>query len=61
MQDYSWVTQEMFDKKLEDIVEQQKGGALLRIPGVYEIVKEHYNNDVLEELEEDRYWEGPDE
>lgn len=38
-QDYSHVTNEMFDRKLEEIVEEQKH-ALLSIPGVWEVASE---------------------
>jgi len=29
---YSWVTQEMFDEKLEEILDEQNGSLLLGIP-----------------------------
>jgi len=60
MDDYSWVTQEMFDGKLIDIVNDELNTAispfnnLVSIPGIYEILSEHYNNAVLTELESDR-------
>lgn len=54
MSRYSWVTNEMFDNKLEEIVADEGGIRVLHIPGVYEIVKEHFNNEVLEALESDR-------
>lgn len=50
---FDWVTQEMFDKKLGEILEQQ-AGTLLSIPGMYEVVSEYFNNDVLRELESER-------
>ena len=50
--DYSWVTDEMFDEALMEIVDKQGITSLIRIEGVYELVKEHYNNEVLEKLEE---------
>ena len=59
--DYSWVTQEMFDEKLEKILDDQTGGSLLIIPGVYEIVREYFNNDVLEALEEEREEDDEDD
>ncbi len=52
--DHSWVTQEMFDKKLEELLDKETGGSLLMIPGLYEVVSEHFNNAVLEALEEER-------
>ena len=54
MDDYSWVTDEMFDDALMEIVEKEGLISLLRIEGVYELVKEHYNNKVLEKLEQSR-------
>ena len=55
MDDYSWVTDEMFDDALMEIVEKEGLISLLRIEGVYELVKEHYNNKVLEKLEQSRW------
>jgi len=60
MTDYSWVTNEMFDKKLREIINDDcstftdPASHLFSIPGIYEILSEHYNNQVLEELEDDR-------
>jgi hypothetical protein len=59
MKDHSWVTTEMFDSRLREIVNDELNTAtspfdnLISIPGVYEILAEHYNNDVLNELEDD--------
>jgi hypothetical protein len=49
-QDWTWVTTEMFDDKLEKIVNGMGALAMLDIPGVREIVTEHLNNEVLEAL-----------
>ena len=48
-------TDEDFDRKLEEILEREKWGSkkILSIPGIYEILAEHFNNDVLRELEEE--------
>ena len=54
MSNYDWVTDEMFDNKLEDILARHTGDGLLYIPGVYELVKEEFNNEVLQELERER-------
>ena len=52
---YSWITQEMFDAELENIVkEEAETGKLLSIPGVYEAVSEHFNNAVIKNLEDKR-------
>lgn len=52
MKNYDWVTHEMFDEKLAELVRQESD--ILSIPGVYEILSEHFNNDVLEALEQER-------
>lgn len=52
--DYSWITPDMFEEKVRDIAYRHGTGELLAIPGVWEIVQEHFNNAVLEELEEER-------
>jgi len=50
--DLSWITDEMFDRELKRIVrEEAMKGTLLSVPGVYEAVSEHFNNDVIKELE----------
>ena len=56
MTDYSWVTNEMFDSALRKAAE---GEDLWTIPGVYEILSEHFNNAALEILERERE-EGTD-
>jgi hypothetical protein len=47
------ITQEAFDAKLAEIMDESPASSLLSIPGVYEAVSEYFNNDVLAELEED--------
>ena len=47
-QDWSWVTDEMFNDKLEDVVGMLSPVNILVIPGVSDILREHLNNDVLE-------------
>jgi hypothetical protein len=42
-----------FVSKLEEILEDVSPGELLAIPGVYELLSEHFNNDVLEAFAED--------
>ena len=53
VKDYSWVTQEMFDKTLQEIVECNTA-QIMMIPDVYALLADHYNNEVLELLEEER-------
>lgn len=47
---YSKMTNEDFDRILSDIL-QEEGRNLLAIPGVYEVVSEHFNNEVLNRWE----------
>ena len=54
---YAWVTDEMFDAALQEIV-NERHAEILTVPGVYEVLCEHYNNDVLVRLEEARNQEG---
>ena len=61
MADYSWVTDEMFDEKLKEMVDYDLNEAispfdvLMSIStDIYEILSEHYNNDILNELEADK-------
>jgi len=49
--DYSKMTQEEFDSILEEIV-AENAGDIFSIPGVYEVVSEHFNNEVLSRWEE---------
>lgn len=52
---YDWVTQQMFDDKLEELVEEMgANGMRVQVPGVDELVREHLNNDVLQALEDER-------
>lgn len=57
MKKYDKITDEMFDAMLVKILDETTGTELLSIPGVYEAVSEHYNNEILDkcllELEED--------
>lgn len=56
---YDWVTREAFDAKLAEFVDKMSTAELLSIPGMYEILCEELNNDVLTALEDERehdYW-----
>jgi hypothetical protein len=46
------VTQELFDDMLFKVIDEENASSLLAIPGVYELVSEEYNNEVLRRLEE---------
>jgi len=53
VKDYSWVTQEMFDNKLQEIVECHAAQVIM-IPDVYALLADYYNDEVLELLEEEK-------
>ena len=48
MSDYSKMTDDDFQDILTGLMQDDGVGSLLQIPGVYEAVSEHYNNDVLD-------------
>jgi uncharacterized paraquat-inducible protein A len=50
---WDWVSPDMEAKALETIIASMSAGAILQIPGVYELVKEEYNNEMLKDLAED--------
>ena len=54
MSDYDWVTDEMFDTALMEILAGIPLTSLVRVEGVYELLKEEYNNEVLTKLESER-------
>lgn len=60
MTDYSWVTEAMFYQELvrniQEYYQMTRGGAmrLLNTSGVYELLSEEFNNDVLKGLERRR-------
>lgn len=53
-EDYSWVTDEMFQEELELRMDSMSTESILAIPGVYELVSEELNNEVLEALKNKR-------
>jgi hypothetical protein len=48
------MTDEDFNRILADKIDEESGGSLLLIPGVYEVLSEHFNNEVLETWEEEQ-------
>lgn len=54
MKDHSWVTDEMFAEKLEELVVGMTTAQLMAMPGFYEIASKELNNEVLEALEVER-------
>jgi hypothetical protein len=51
--DYSKLTEEEFDKILTGVVECMSVNQIMNIPGVYEILREECNNEVLSIWEEE--------
>ena len=56
---YDWVTQDMFNEVLETIM-MENTETLLHVPGVFEALSEHFNNEVLQRCEEQRLEEARD-
>jgi hypothetical protein len=50
--DYSKMTQRDFDECLEKVVGGYTSKGLLAVSGIYEILSEHFNNEVLDLWEE---------
>ena len=55
------ISQQQFDETLQDILSEMKGSSLLDIPGVYEVVSEHFNNEVIRRILEIRDEEAEEE
>lgn len=55
MTTYKWVSNEMVKEKLEEILEEMTGENLLTIPGLFEIVGEHFRDEIMEELEAENF------
>ena len=51
---YAQLSTERFDEILLELCNDEGAGTLLTIPGVYEIVAEHYNNDVLDRWKDEQ-------
>lgn len=51
--DYSQMTNDEFRDILADVVVDTEAATLLDIPGIYEVLSEHFNNDVLDKWAED--------
>jgi len=52
--DYSKMTVDDFNETLSEILSGVKASTLLSIPGIFEILAEEYNNDVLDKWEENQ-------
>lgn len=51
---YDWITDEMFNDKLAELLGNMSAAELLAVPGAYEVFSEELNNDVLSALEAER-------
>ena len=49
-----WITQDMYNEKIKEIINELGTNELLKVPGVYDLVSEYYNDTAVEELEEER-------
>lgn len=56
---YDWVTSDMFNEVLETIM-MENLETLLHVPGVFEALSEHFNNEVLQRCEKQRLEEQRD-
>ena len=54
MTTYDEMTNDDFDRLLMEIMDESPASALLTIPGIYEIIAEYFNNEVLERWERER-------
>ena len=54
MTDYSWVTHDIFDAALMEILADMPLISLVRVEGVYEILREEFNDEVLTKLEKEK-------
>lgn len=53
--DYSWITQQVFDEKLEEILNRYSAADVaFLVPDVDALLREHFTNQVLDELTEEK-------
>lgn len=45
------ISQEQFDEQLRLLLSEMTADKLLHLPGIYEIVSEEYNNEVIDKWE----------
>ena len=56
-----FITDEMFDEKIIDLMDRADSFEILKIPGVKELVDKHYEAKALQELVDDREFFDDDE
>ena len=51
---YELLSDDLFDELLVDVIDRynSKASCLLQVPGIYEVLSEYYNNQVLDLYEE---------
>ena len=54
MNDYAKLTNDEFGRYLSDIIDESPASHLLSIPGIYEILAEEFNNEILTRWESDQ-------
>jgi len=55
---YSKMSTEDFDRNLRKCLRTRTAEQVLLIPGIYEVVSEHFNNEVLYRWEAEQYQEA---
>jgi len=53
MKKYDKMTNDDFDRILVGILEESHASELISIPGIYEVVSEFYNNEILDRWDEE--------
>ena len=51
---YEKMTDEDFYRILEDILNEMSGDSILVIPGLYEVLAEYFNNEILDRWEDEQ-------
>jgi hypothetical protein len=54
IEDYTNLSHDEFVRRLTEKVDEMTGGAVLAVPGVYELMSEHWNNDILDDWKSDQ-------
>ena len=49
---FKHITTDEFDEELTDMLSKMTASELLSVPGIYEILAEHFNNDVIDRINE---------
>ncbi len=52
--EYAALSQEEFDRRLVELLKKEPAPSLLAIAGVYEILSEYFNNDILDQWRRDQ-------